>query len=468
MKGKTALLSRISHFGQWLRDDTTAGFARVFPWRTAIAFSMLLFIFRLSLFLLASHSPLWEVCRYDKGQYYRSDELPYFAIAQTLSESNFTSFQVSHYDQSRPPVVPILAAILLKASGMTVVFSASWAVLQLFTASAAFCLALWTAWRIGLRPILWLAAMMCCFDLVSFSNCARLLSDATYVGIFTLAFALLPLGLTERTRLWRAMVTGMAFGLATLTRPIGLLFAIPMFLILWWKSDGKAMRRLLPAIAALLAFAVVTGVWVMRNAVVHGRPFISEIVKVNLYRCWAAQAEANRDSRTFAEVQQEYDLKMLHSLGDSYHEARARQDYVLSNALPLLLEHPTVYLRCAPAAAYSIFLPGATYSLSQLFGMERLKFADYLRAGRPLWFVLLLVAEKISLLLVYLFCGTVIIKALCRRKWLLPAFLILIPVLYHLGLSLMPTVTSRFRIPMMLWLIVLAASLPKLFYADSE
>ena len=462
------MLSRIIHFGRWLRDDTTAGCARVFPWRTAIAFSVLLFVFRLLLFLSASHGPLREVCRYDKGQYYRSDELAYFAIAQTLAESNFTGFQVSHHDQDRPPVVPILAAILLKAAGMTVAFSASWAVLQLFMTSVAFCLALWTAWRIGLRPILWLAAVLGFFDLVSFCNCARLLSDATYVGIFTLAFALLPLGPRERSRSDKAVVSGLAFGLATLTRPIGLLFAMPMFLILWWKSDGKAMRRLLPAIAALLAFAVVTGAWVMRNAVVHGRPFISEIVKVNLYRCWAAQAEANRDGRTFAEVQQEYDLKMLHCLGDSYYEARARQDYVLSNALPLLLEHPTVFIRCAPAAAYSIFLPGATYSLSQLFGMERLKFAGYLRAGRPLWFVLLIVAEKIALLLVYLLCGAIIIKTLCRRKWLLPVFLILIPVLYHLGLSFMPTVTSRFRIPMIPWLIVLAASLPKLFYTDSE
>ena len=468
IKRKTAFLSRISHFGRCLKDDTTTDCAWVFPWKSAIAFSVLLFIFRLFLFLLASHSPLREVCRYDKGQYFSSDELNYFAIAQTLVESNFSSFQVSHYDQIRPPVVPILAAILLKALGMTVAFSASWAVLQLFTASAAFCLVLWTAWRIGLRPTLWLAAMMCCFDLVSFSNCARLLSEATYVGIFTLAFALLPLGLTERTRLWRAIVTGMAFGLATLTRPIGLFFAIPMFLILWWKGDGKAMRRLLPAIAALLAFAMVTGAWVMRNAVVHGRPFISEIAKMSLYRYWAVQAEANRDGRTIAEVRREYDLKMLQSLGDSYHEANARQDYLLSNALPLLLEHPTVYPRSVPKAAYSIFLPGATYSLSQLFGMERLKFTDYLRVGRPRWFVLLLVAEKIALLPVYLLCGAIIIKSLCHRKWLLPVFLVLIPVLYHLGLSLGPMATPRFRIPMMLWLIVLAASLPKLFHADSE
>ena len=104
--------------------------------------------------------------------------------------------------------------------------------------------------------------------------------------------ALLLVAGLDRDRWWLSGLGGLAYGAATLTRPIGLplaplLFAIPLAQL----PLRRAWRHALVLLAGLMLLA---GAWMARNDSHFGRFSLSIVGDLNLYYYNAASLEAHR------------------------------------------------------------------------------------------------------------------------------------------------------------------------------
>ncbi|MEQ8822683.1 MAG: hypothetical protein RLY93_20795 [Sumerlaeia bacterium] len=414
-----------------------------------------IFAVRAALLLLAPESPLRTIPE-PKG-----DEIGYLALTQHLAQSNFTSYRIpgDSVDQRRPPVVPVLAAPVAKLFGQGRVFWFLWTLFQQACLASALAIAAWAALRLGFAISPWLFGILAAFDMISFVFGVRFLSEAIYVLLFTLSYAVLVSAL-DRPQAWkRAAVAGLLLGLVVITRPIAQFFFLPALVLLLWRSPEKSLRRLLAPACFLMAFLLPIGAWLIRNQAVHGQPFLSEISKVNLYRYWAPGIEAARENRPFLEVQAEYDVRFQAAVTDvDVENAQLRQEFMMSEALPVIKSHPETIATFIVPGFYHVLLGRATSPLNELYA----KPADrgvmgHLRAMEDPFHILLVWGEIAALLGTYLLAALSILRFLWNRDRRLPLLLFLLPIAYHLALSWGPEATARFRLPVMPWLLVLAA-----------
>ncbi len=126
--------------------------------------------------------------------------------------------------------------------------------------------------RIGLLAGLWMALMPAhaYFGM-------HFLSEGPFLFWLSLAGLLTYRAWRTETPLALALGAGLALGLAALTRPQALLVLPPAWLLLALVG-ADARRRALPRLLALsVAFALVLGAWVGRNAAVMGKPTLSTV-----------------------------------------------------------------------------------------------------------------------------------------------------------------------------------------------
>jgi 4-amino-4-deoxy-L-arabinose transferase-like glycosyltransferase len=99
------------------------------------------------------------------------------------------------------------------------------------------------------------------------------------------------------SQLW-VVLAGLAFGLATLIRPITLYLPIVLISLLVTTLKTTPRRRVALALLGTAAFAVPVGGWIARNATADSYAGLSPIDSINLldYRAAAALAEDNRIS----------------------------------------------------------------------------------------------------------------------------------------------------------------------------
>jgi len=67
-------------------------------------------------------------------------------------------------------------------------------------------------------------------------------------------------------RLWWILVAGVLVGLATLTRPNGVVLLVPVALAAWARRPGRSLRAVIPPVVAVLAAIAVIVPWSLRNA----------------------------------------------------------------------------------------------------------------------------------------------------------------------------------------------------------
>jgi 4-amino-4-deoxy-L-arabinose transferase-like glycosyltransferase len=251
-------------------------------------------------------------------------------------------------------------------------------------------------------------------------------------------------GLQDHSWGWGA-TAGIVFGIGVLVRPVSLYLPavlIPLGLILY---GGAWRNRVAFVLAVLLAFSVPVGGWIAHNAEATGVPTLSTAESINLllHRAAGALAEDRGISVTQARAQlrQELDRRA----GPKLNEAE-RSRVATSLAVRTLLHHPVGAVKTWVRGAFQMFAgPGrdellvllgiSSHTSGTSVGLVVLEFLIYgLILAGAVWGVRVLVRD---------------------RKWT-ELSLVLAFVFYLVIISSGLNAYSRFRVPVMPFIALLA------------
>jgi 4-amino-4-deoxy-L-arabinose transferase-like glycosyltransferase len=224
-----------------------------------------------------------------------------------------------------PPVLPWVTSLLYRLAGhqffaailLQCLFGALVPLLTALLAGAMFggTVARWSGWIATVHPLL-----------VFFSG--YLLTETLFAATLLLALWL-SVEWLKTPRTGRALGAGIAFGLATLTRPTAL--TVPLVVALWaWRPLGLTVggrNRVRQLAVLLLGLGIVVAPWTVRNALVLGAfvPVTSvsgiTLLDSNNPRTWdepALRGGANSDVRLAAQQRE------LRGLSEPEADRRAR------------------------------------------------------------------------------------------------------------------------------------------------
>lgn len=257
-----------------------------------------------------------------------SDPATYDMVAWNLARG--AGFAVDWGGETRPtafvpPVLPWLTSLLYRVAGhqyfaailLQCVFGAFVPLLTALLAGAMFggTVARWSGWITAVHPLL-----------VFFSG--YLLTETLFAATLLLALWL-SVEWLKTPRAGRALGAGIAFGIATLTRPTAL--TVPLVVALWaWRPLGLTVGsrdRVRQLAVLLLGLVIVVAPWTARNALVLGAfvPVTSvsgiTLLDSNNRRTWdepALRGGANSDVRLAAQERE------LSGLSEPETDRRAR------------------------------------------------------------------------------------------------------------------------------------------------
>jgi 4-amino-4-deoxy-L-arabinose transferase-like glycosyltransferase len=239
--------------------------------RNAIAVGLLAFLARLVYFLIVRHH---------HGALVVGDSPDFIRLARALGQGHgyaVPGVTVGGFplDLNRPPGYPLLLVAANLGGHISPQRSALVQVVlgAVFAGGVTYVVSRWLGALTGVA-----AGVMLAIDFSTILNTPLILSDELYAMLFAIGIALVARALV--TRGWRVAVAGgLVLGAAALTKPIGL-FAVPVVLIAILAAPRRTWRI---GLACLVAFAVVTVPWAVRNHSEHGVFTLSTISSVNLY-----------------------------------------------------------------------------------------------------------------------------------------------------------------------------------------
>lgn len=106
-------------------------------------------------------------------------------------------------------------------------------------------------------------------------------SDIPYTLLYSLA-AYIAIRSCQRPLAQRAAMLGIILGLATLTRPIGIIASLPLLLGFAILHAANLRQYAHATMIALIAWLIVLAPWYARNAVVAGTPLLSTVSTFNI------------------------------------------------------------------------------------------------------------------------------------------------------------------------------------------
>ena len=138
----------------------------------------------------------------------------------------------------------------------------------------------WTKKRLGRREAVIAAFAIVAFDLTTMTYASYLLTEILFTFFLTVALAAWPLSGDHRPVL-RSVCTGIAWGLATLSRPITFYLA-PLALALALLARRHSSAALKHAIVAAGVGGLIAGAWIARNQSLSGAVVVSTIEGENI------------------------------------------------------------------------------------------------------------------------------------------------------------------------------------------
>lgn len=227
------------------------------------------------------------------------DEHDYDALGRTLAATGEYAFEPGGQPTSlRPPLYPALVAAVYRVagSGNLAAVRAAQAVLSLMTAGLLFAMGRLV---LSARGSLWLTALFTFYP--SFLGYSNLILTETLFTLLLTASVYFAVLSTQRASIGWALATGMALGLAALTRSV--VWLAPPFLaaFLALAIGGGWGRRIAAALAVIAGFVMLVAPWAVRNSRLQetfiavdcmgGRNFMMGNYRhTPLYRSWDAVA----------------------------------------------------------------------------------------------------------------------------------------------------------------------------------
>ena len=422
------------------------------PWRRVLTW--------LFVFTLLTHLPILVLVGLDPNRaFFGTDSHQYEVLATNLLDRSIFSLQTSppyEPDIFRTPGYPLLMAAIYGVSGRSVL---ALAVVQvLFTACTAVLLAS-LAYRLRRsRAIAITAAVIWAITPVPalFSGMIAPETLFTSLLILTLYCLLQPDG---SFRWWHAVLAGLAYGLAVLTRPIGIVLIPVLILAAFWRHPPRQWLRIL--VPGILAVGLVLMPWLVRNYRLYRQITLSSVGGPILLFYKTASVIAHEAGVSFPDGQElvgSYYQDYLQRHPEIDNPAKASQA-MSAVAWEIILKRPIAFAwysaldslyGLAPGASTAIvFLRPGMLDPNTLTGSPAMAalghpFVAFVTAVLTLFYVVFYVLSAL---------GTVWLVR--KRDWFaLLTLLLLIAVPLYVGGG---ASSSRYRVPVEPYLALLAA-----------
>lgn len=376
-----------------------------------------------------------------------SDERDYQLLAHNIFKGDGFALEPGKLTSVRPPLYPVLAALLWTFTGTE-------SVVTIRIAQVALSLGnVWLLYRLGLllfdRPTALLAAAVLSFypSLLAFNS--FILTEV----LFTFLLTLIVLGIVlviQGGGAWVALGAGIALGLGALTRSVLWPFPVVLLPLVLLTAPGTWSRRLRITSFIFLGFALLIVPWSVRNTRLQGVVTVVDAwggitLRMGNYehtlvnRAWDP-ATLEGDKSVFNELRAE------HSEASSWTEGQ-KEKWAQNKALRYMVDHPvqTAMRSLAKIAAF--------------WGLERTVIAGWQQKfyAPPRWVVLL---------------GTIFIPLCYMAAMLLAALgiflaaptdyrghlLIMLVIAFITGMHALTFGHERYHLPLMPLLLIYAAS----------
>lgn len=413
--------------------------SEAFPWRS-FRRNMLLVIgaglvARLIVFFMAAGDP---------ERFYTLDARGYMAAAHDLRAAYFTPDSATWaIGLARTPGYPVFAA-----GGLSIHPSEAAVVLAQIVVALA---TIWCLLRVGVRHVDprtgIIAAMLFALDPASVLYANVLQPEICFTALLVVGVSFwFQAGSSMTGSLLRGAIAGACMGAATLFRPIGLFLPFAFTVISVFGRRGLHARRL---VGFLIAFLALPGAWIARNVYATGVPILSTIEGENLLNYRAAGALAFEEQRDIEDARKELRTEIERTMpaGAGPAELSHRQSRL---AVRVLVEHPSGAFRSAADGAVRLLTgTGATMLQHLRHGsMEEAPVdgSSAILQGLALTYLLSLYAASLR--------GAVLMR---REGQGDVAATCLILIAYFVLISAGPEANTRFRVPLMPFLALLAA-----------
>gem|GEM_PF-1102059 len=416
-----------------------------------------------------------------------SDSTQYLQRAQSIAlEGRFGVISKGRFtlDVLRTPGYPALIALLILLTGEIAplrTIAAAQVLIGGFLTLGVMSLAERLAHRANMpeAPIALIAGALYAFAPISVIMTGYAYAEILFTVWMVIAALLMLIGI-ERESFWIIGASGIAYGLATLTRPIGLplvplLILIPLIAPFDQSTnpqtddirDDKVHYPYIhwgDAGVALAGFLVILIPWLTRNALLFDRFSLSSITDINLYYYNAASLESHRQGISLDEAR----IQLADQLSREP-KPDTRWPHAAEGALArkVILAHPFAFAFYNGIDALNGLRPGfsfmrslggvdsnATDSIDTFMHSDLASVLREIQSQSPL--VILLEALFLTyILVVAIFSLVGLIVLALRRQWVALILLVAIPAL----LLYLPGIASnaRFRAPVEPFLTILAA-----------
>jgi 4-amino-4-deoxy-L-arabinose transferase-like glycosyltransferase len=374
-----------------------------------------------------------------------------------------------------PPGYPLLLAITYAIAGehedlgiivnialsLIIIVLIYWSGITLFSKNAAI-----------------LAALFLALDFSSFSYSLRLLSETLFTLLLTLVLCTLIQFSRTNDKKW-IFITSILLACAAFVRPIGLYLIIPIGFILLGASLVKhwnISKLIMSFLLLFLPFMLMVGAWKVHNYYSLRTWQFCPISGSNIFYYRAAAVVSFRDNISLTEAR-----KYLDDLVSGYESTHPQtatwttgqySDFWASQGMKIIRENPILLVKTGISGIIPMLAGGGdgpvlrmlnypVYTISDNDTFTALKNLDVKffmkRFSSGISFITFLYAE-IYLVVIYLGMALWLLSVLARKDITNTSILIIVIILYFFMISAGPESGSRFRVPVMPFLCLLAAS----------
>jgi 4-amino-4-deoxy-L-arabinose transferase-like glycosyltransferase len=421
---------------------------------------------RISLFLYVSPKPM---------KLFTPDSYGYDQIAVNLLQHGAFSTQTQQPltpDLERTPGYPAMIAAVYALAGHS---PEAVILLQLLLGVVIAGLTFYLAFLLGMSA--WvglLAAGYVAVEPVSAMTSNLLLTETMFTAL--LVAGILLLVLYWKSSRWRWLVIGAGFfGLAALTRPVSQFLPLSLALIVVWTDRKMGWRR--AALAALLFTGIsmsITYSWAYRNYTESGLFTLSTVSDINLVYYRAREVVASVEGVSQEEARRQLETRVAQILSGRETTPSETASLQRQLAISIFTEHPSETAAMAARGTVRIFAdPGystactlldrdstdlecfageATMNEADLWGIALSRYSQMNPVQQLIliWSVLIATTG-------YLCSAWGLVRLFRERRWLPVSTLVAVCgylVLFSAGAE----AYSRFRIPMVPFMAILAAA----------
>lgn len=431
---------------------------------TPVVIFFVALLLRLILFLIAVPHP---------DRFVEVDSREYDALAKNMIRSGVYSMSQGPPflpDVLRVPGYPVFLSLFYLLFGE----GPCWPIVGQLLLGALTCLLTYRlASRLFSAKAGMIAGLLLSFDLLSINFNNLLLSETLFTFLLLLGLYFLWRGL-ERHSISDLLLASVSIALTPLCRTVGLYFFVALALLVFFHRGWDLAHRLGRVLIFVLFPLLAISAWSYRNYRAADFPGFSLSGNYNLLFYRAAAVEAELEGTSFEEKQREMMLQFAEFDGEEmkseyeYLRTARKNSMYRDRAVKIITEHPLVFLKIEAWGMFNMLFTPTRSSLAALLGVPtgepiflfwKSRSLDEIIAGlrsSPLLFLLLIFLQLLFLVVMW---GAVLVTVwqLLRQRENLRLVFLLLPICYFAFASGGPEAYSRFRVPIMPYLIILAS-----------